>query len=323
MVCFETSILELWASDGSFHPAAFENLTDESILEVVNTRNKSGLFNNEKDFRSLLSDIRYNSSGHIVGAGVATIGWVEKVNLTALAEFGSVQRGESLDKLTSQFEDALIEVTSDRSDQPENITTYVIVAKSFFQALESQAFKDAGMLLVGYLIVLVYVIVMIGRCNFVEQRFFLGLGGILGVAMGIIFSYGLCSALGFWYSPAHTVIPFLMLGIGLLHHCSCSIYDCSNCSIVGIDDMFVIIQCRNTLSEADQSKDVVERLGVTLRHAGVAITVTSITNFIAFGIGATTEMPALKSFCVYASIGILSIFFFQVNINIARYCWIQ
>ena len=77
--------------------------------------------------------------------------------------------------------------------------------------------------------------------------------------------------------------------------------------------MFVIIQCRNTLSEADKSKDVVERLGVTLRHAGVAITITSITNFIAFGIGATTAMPALKSFCVYASIGILSIFFFQVG----------
>ena len=76
--------------------------------------------------------------------------------------------------------------------------------------------------------------------------------------------------------------------------------------------MFVIIQCRNTLSQADKSKDVVERLGVTLRHAGVAITITSITNFIAFGIGATTAMPALKSFCMYASIGILSIFFFQV-----------
>ena len=83
--------------------------------------------------------------------------------------------------------------------------------------------------------------------------------------------------------------------------------------------MFVIIQCRNTLSQADKSKDVVERLGVTLRHAGVAITITSITNFIAFGIGATTAMPALKSFCVYASIGILSIFFFQVMTMIIVY----
>ena len=52
------------------------------------------------------------------------------------------------------------------------------------------------MLLVGYLIVFCYVIVMIGRFNFVQQRFFLSLGGLLGVIMGIIVSYGVCSAIG-------------------------------------------------------------------------------------------------------------------------------
>jgi Niemann-Pick C1 protein len=41
--------------------------------------------------------------------------------------------------------------------------------------------------------------------------------------MGIIVSYGFCSAVGLVFGPMHNVLPFLLLGIG-------------------IDDMFVIVQ---------------------------------------------------------------------------------
>ena len=109
-VCMEDSILELFAEDGEFETGVFSVLSDEEILEVVNTRNKSGLFNMEKDFSKVLSEISYNSTGHIVGAGVATITWVAKVNLEALKKFGSVQRGEALDKFTSEFESGMIKV---------------------------------------------------------------------------------------------------------------------------------------------------------------------------------------------------------------------
>ena len=109
-VCLEDSILELFAEDGEFETGVFSDLSDEEILEVVNTRNKSGLFNMEKDFSKVLSEISYNSTGHIVGAGVATITWVAKVNLEALKKFGSVQRGEALDKFTSEFESGMIKV---------------------------------------------------------------------------------------------------------------------------------------------------------------------------------------------------------------------
>ena len=70
------------------------------------------------------------------------------------------------------------------------------------------------------------------------------------------------------------------------------------------------------------SLGVVERVGRTMQQAGVAITVTSVTDFIAFGIGATTQLPALRSFCMYAAIGILTIFFFQVTnlLQEPRFC---
>ena len=46
--------------------------------------------------------------------------------------------------------------------------------------------------------------------------------------MGMILGYGICSIFGLFYSGAHTVIPFLLLGIG-------------------IDNIFVITQTYKTL----------------------------------------------------------------------------
>ena len=59
-------------------------------------------------------------------------------------------------------------------------------SRMFFETLENLAFKDAGMLLVGYLIVFTYVFLMLGKCNLVQQRFWLSLGGIFGVLMGLV-----------------------------------------------------------------------------------------------------------------------------------------
>ena len=56
----------------------------------------------------------------------------------------------------------------------------------FFQTLEKLAFKDAEMLIFGYLIVFTYVLLMMGKCNQVQQRFWLSLGGIFGVLMGLV-----------------------------------------------------------------------------------------------------------------------------------------
>ena len=53
---------------------------------------------------------------------------------------------------------------------------------------------------------------------------------LISVAMGMILGYGLCSMFGLFYSGAHTVIPFLLLGIG-------------------IDNIFVITQTLKTLGK--------------------------------------------------------------------------
>ena len=59
--------------------------------------------------------------------------------------------------------------------------------------------------------------------------------------------------------------------------------------------MFVIVQCYNNLDlKKIAGLSVEERMGLTMKHAGVAITVTSLTDIFAFGIGALTVRPLAK-----------------------------
>ena len=51
-----------------------------------------------------------------------------------------------------------------------------------------------------------------------------------------------------------------------------------------------------------------ERIGLSMKHSGVAITITSVTDILAFGIGSMSSLPAFGSFCSYASIGIFAVF---------------
>ena len=98
---------------------------------------------------------------------------------------------------------------------------------------------------------------------------------------------------------------------------------------IGIDDMFVIVQCINNLKrEADSGKwSLAERLGHGLRHAGVSITVTSATDVVAFAVGAVTVSSVLCSvqriiikqdFCVFTNCWSYQPYIYALSIEIYK-----
>ena len=64
--------------------------------------------------------------------------------------------------------------------------------------------------------------------------------------------------------------------------------------------MFVIMECWYNLSSdpATAGLPIQERMGRTMKHAGVSVTVTSITDVFAFGIGACTVSWLLPHFII-------------------------
>ena len=50
-----------------------------------------------------------------------------------------------------------------------------------------------------------------------------------------------------------------------------------------------------------------------MKNSGVAITVTSLTDFLAFAVGGTTTVPALESFCIFCGLGIVAVSNYVLN----------
>ena len=67
---------------------------------------------------------------------------------------------------------------------------------------------------------------------------------------------------------------------------------------VGTDDMFLIYSAYRRTKSGDNTA---HRLSETFRLCGSGITITSLTNVIAFLAGATTNFYGIRLFCYYTS----------------------
>ena len=87
---------------------------------------------------------------------------------------------------------------------------------------------------------------------------------------------------------------------------------------IGADDMFVLC---NSIDQTDLNHPTSERVVSALSHSGPAITITSLTNALAFAFGATTSLPALKSFCLFASVCIVMLYLLVISFFLAIVVW--
>ncbi|XP_034935423.1 NPC intracellular cholesterol transporter 1-like [Chelonus insularis] len=274
--CIYQSILKLWKVNG----VDISSLTKERILDDITTalkaRDKGNLLT---DIAPLLSRIESDkNTGKVIGAKAILLNWMLKKS-----------NQHSPDWELEFIKRALFSNYS----LPEGVKIYAITSRSFKDVLFQVLHNNFAILFCGLALIIVYVMIMIGKCNQVQQRIYLSLMGVSVVGQAILSSYGVCFYMGYSYGPIHPVLPFLLLGIG-------------------VDDMFVIIQSLESLTQTKKKLKVPERIAQTLQQSGMSIAITSLTNIVAFAIGITTVMPFLESFCAFATMGIFFLFIFEI-----------
>lgn len=284
--CMANGLLELW----SFDEAVINALTKEDILRKINQPVIISPVTNKRFVLSrYVGGLERNATDHVVKAEAMSMSYGIKYN-PAL----DTAQGRLADKLTEDWETEFNKLM-DSFDLP-TLELFYFTRVRFAADSGDTIQDDVQLLSIGYVLIILYVAMMLGKFTRLNVKAWLALLGVVCVGLAIGVSFGLSSAFGVFYGPVHSTLPFLLLGIG-------------------VDDMFVIVQAWDNLPpDVVKNHGIPEAIGLALKHAGCSITITSLTDFLAFMIGATTILPALKSFCIYAGIGILADFVLQATL---------
>ncbi|XP_052550406.1 patched domain-containing protein 3 isoform X3 [Tympanuchus pallidicinctus] len=133
---------------------------------------------------------------------------------------------------------------------------------------------------ITYFLTITFSVVSCLRLSCVRNNIWLACCGVLSSGLAVLSSFGLMMYCGVPFVATVANAPFLILG-------------------VGVDDMFILISSwEQSSSKADKS-DTKSRLAETYREAALSVTITTLTDVLAFFIGTWTSFPSVRSFCLY------------------------
>uniref|UniRef100_A0A0P4VX70 SSD domain-containing protein n=1 Tax=Scylla olivacea TaxID=85551 RepID=A0A0P4VX70_SCYOL len=259
--------------------ARIANLTDQQVLQDVNAA--AAL--------PPLGGVRRDGAGRVVVAASALHTWTTRVQTRhkLVLDHSSARR---VDQAGLQWEEALVGEVQDVAGQGGVVRPLVGAAHSLGKAATDAVTRDLRWTAVGGVVVVVYVVATLPRPLLAL------LGLVVGVPLTLLAAYGLCAALAVPFSFLNAMLPVLVAGLG-------------------IDDMYVLAAAWEAVGE--ETGGVAERGGRALRRVGVAITLTSLTDVLAFLVGASTRLPGLRWFCLYAAAATACVFLLHVTLFVA------
>lgn len=296
--CMRENFLELWKSNSE----RIQNLSKAEIISKLNRTDVSPETGHAANFVPLLGGVIRNGSGYIVSAKTLLASWMLHINFTEVdsTKLGNMAGTEDWATYnTMAFEEKFLETMERlKSDlETDEIKIYYAAARSYGDISSKTLFQDMDKLFVGVALMMLYMILVLSKFSWTELRFTLTSVGLMNVGMAYISGCGI-SSLFFFYSPVHTSLFFIIMGLG-------------------VDDIFVIMSALRKIKRESKDLKLSVKIGKTLEKAGASITITSLTDIIAFLVGGTTVLPSLKSFCIFAAMCILMTYLYVVTFFVA------
>ncbi|XP_020350159.2 patched domain-containing protein 3 [Oncorhynchus kisutch] len=144
---------------------------------------------------------------------------------------------------------------------------------------------------VTYFLAISFSIISCLRLDCVRNKVWVAIFGALSAGLAVLSSFGLLLLCGMPFAMTVATAPFLILGIG-------------------VDDMFIMISCWQQTQVHDNVED---RMAATYKEAAVSITITTLTDALAFYIGLLTPFRSVQSFCMYTGTAVLFCYLYNIT----------
>lgn len=145
--------------------------------------------------------------------------------------------------------------------------------RSLDDAIAESSGSDVTLVSITFTLMITFACVMLGKfMNPLTGHSLLANAGVFAVALGILAGFGLAMWCRVPFVSLVGVLPFLILGIG-------------------IDDMFILV---DELDRQQRSMTVVETVKEVLSRSGATITMTTLTDLVAFAVSTSTSFPAIR-----------------------------
>ncbi|XP_056378932.1 patched domain-containing protein 3-like [Hyla sarda] len=142
-----------------------------------------------------------------------------------------------------------------------------------------------------YVVTVLFSILSCVSFDNVRNKIWLATTGVISPGLAILTSFGMLLLCGVPFARTVANAPFLILG-------------------VGVDNMFIIISCWR---QTKVTSTVEERMADTYQEAAVSITITTLTDVLAFYIGIMTHFPSVQSFCIYTGTALVFCYIYCIT----------
>lgn len=218
-----------------------------------------------------------------------------------LTFLGKNQLDEAKLEISLEWEKRFVDFM--KSYKSEHLDIAFSAERSIQDAIVELSEGEVSTVVISYLVMFIYVAIALGRIRSCigflrDSRIMLAVSGIVIVLASVICSLGFWGYVGVTTTMlAIEVIPFLVLA-------------------VGVDNIFIMV---HTYQRLDHKRfaSTHEAIGEAIGQAGPSILQTATSEFACFAIGAISEMPAVKTFAMYAAIAILLDFLLQITAFVA------